>query len=535
MSAIQLPSTIRHGGRMVAPVANARGLLSNDIVHVVLGEAWRRAVPMALLFALVALLVLAVALFVLPLKYTSATTILAQESDIIQPLLEGRAVATEVSDRAGIARQVVFSRKVLEGVLEAGGWLEDAPGPLERDRLIEGLRKRTVVRSPRENLIEITYSDNNPERAFKVTEAFAELFMQETLATKERESREAYEFINTQVGNYHAKLTSAESNLQDYRSRNADAQPGSATDVNTRIAALRTQVEQTRMALMEQNSRENSLASQLSGESAVTAVQTRENLFRAQLIDLQGQLNTLLLNYTEQHPDVVRLRHQMADIQRTIEEDARRPRSTAQAGVAGIDSAQMNPLYQQLRSQLAEARREAGVTQSRLAASQAMLDGELERGRRIALSEGTLAELTRDYEVNRDIYQDLLRRRENARVSMELDQKKRGLTMRIQDPAVMPLRPTGLSPSYFAMGGFALAALLPFGLLYLLARFDPRVRSRAQIEALMPGSVITVVPGYRTARERRHLYFKPTLVSVIVGAVLFAYAAAYVVKQLSHG
>ena len=43
-----------------------------------------------------------------------------------------------------------------------------------------------------------------------------------------------------------------------------------------------------------------------------------------------------------------------------------------------------------------------------------------------ALTESALAELTRDYEVNRDIYQDMLRRRENARVSMELDRERRG-------------------------------------------------------------------------------------------------------------
>ena len=52
-----------------------------------------------------------------------------------------------------------------------------------------------------------------------------------------------------------------------------------------------------------------------------------------------------------------------------------------------------------------------------------MLNSELDRSRRIAASESALAELTRDYEVNRDIYQDLLKRRENARVSMNLDEE----------------------------------------------------------------------------------------------------------------
>src|SRR3546814_2801411 len=128
------------------------------------------------------------------------------------------------------------------------------------------------------------------------------LFIRETLATKERESREAYEFIDKQVQAYHQKLTDAEDNLQEYRARNADAQPGSATDVNARISALRTQVEQARMSLLEQQSRATSISAQLSGESAVTTVQTRQTLHRARLIELQAELDRLLLSFTDRPP-----------------------------------------------------------------------------------------------------------------------------------------------------------------------------------------------------------------------------------------
>ena len=227
-------------------------------------------------------------------------------------------MATGVVDRAGIARQVIYSRRVLEDALKTGGWLDDKPSAIEQDRLMEQIKGRIAITSPRPNLIQITYRDSDAKRTYQVTERLSEMFIKESLAAKERESREAYEFINKQVQDYHAKLLEAEERLRQYRSDNTDAQPGSATDANTRISSLRTTVEQTRMALLEQRSRENAIASQLSGESAVTAVQTRESLYRAQLLELQGQLDRLLLNYTEQHPDVVRVRHQMADLQQAM-------------------------------------------------------------------------------------------------------------------------------------------------------------------------------------------------------------------------
>ena len=526
MNQLALPMRRGHG-----PASSHLQLPPAELAAVLWQEAHRFRVVLATIFAAIALLVLLAGLFVLPQKYTASTTILAQESDIIQPLLEGRAVPTGVVDRAGIARQVVYGRKVMEGILEAGGWLRDDPTPLERDKLIEQIRGNTRITAPRENLVQITYSDSSPERTYQVTRRLADLFISESLATKERESRDAYEFIDKQVGDYHRKLTGAEDNLQRYRSDNADAQPGSATDVNTRIAALRTQVEQARMSLMEQRSRASALDAQLSGESAITAVQTRESLYRSQLIELQGQLDTLLLGYTEQHPDVVRTRHQMADLQAAMQREEQRRAGGSRDALQG--EAQLNPLYQELRSNLSEARREIAATESRMNASQELLDQELGRSRRIAASESTLAELTRDYEVNRDIYQDLLRRRENARVSMELDREKRGLTMRIQDPATMPLRPSGLRLAHFAAAGLLLAAAVPLGLLFARVRFDPRVRSVRQIERANPAwPVLSVVPRYLTARDRRRELGRTALSACIVAAVALAFGFAYGYRHL---
>ena len=527
MKPIALPSR-RPAGAGGASTA----LAPSELAPILLQEARRYHVVLATIFAVIALLVLLAGLFVLPQRYTASTTILAQESDIIQPLLEGRAVSTEVVDRAGIARQVVYGQKVMHGILEAGGWLADKPTPVEQDRLIEDIRGRTQITAPRPNLVQITYHDSDPQRTFRVTERMGQLFISESLATKERESREAYEFIDSRVGDYHKKLTDAEANLRSYRSANADAQPGSATDVSTRIGTLRTQVEQARMQLMEQRSSEQALASQLSGESAVTAVQTRESVYRAQLLSLQGQLDTLLLNYTDQHPDVVRIRHQMADIQTAMQQESQR-RAQPGANDTALGDAQLNPLYQELRSRLAEVRRESAATQSRMASSQALLDEELGRSRRIAASESTLAELTRDYEVNRDIYQDLLRRRENARVSMELDREQRGLTLRVQDPATMPLRPSGLRLMHLAIGGLLLALLVPLGLLFVLVRFDPRVRSVRQLERRTTSyPILTTVPRYRTARDRRREFGRWALSGSIVATVVVAYGLAYGYRQL---
>lgn len=523
-----LPSTLP------APQRSASAPAKPDVSPVeyaklLLKEGRRRIVALTAIFAVISVLTLLAGLFVLAKNYTASVTILAQDSDIIQPLLEGRAVPTGVADRAGMARQIIYGRKVLSEIVGIGNWNKGTLSPIAQDRLMEEIRNRTLVTSPRPDLVTITYRDTDPERTFRVTDAFGSLFISEALAAKERESREAYEFIDKQVQAYHGKLTDAENNLQDYRSRNADAQPGSATDVNSRISALRSQVEQTRMSLLEQESRESSIAAQLSGESAVTSVQTRETLYRTQLIELQAELDRLLLTYTERHPDVMRVRHQMEDVQRMLQQERNRP-VAAQSG-AGSEDAQLNPLYQELRSQLSQSRREVAATRSRMGVAESLLHTELDRSRRIAASESVLAELTRDYEVNREIYQDLLRRRENARVSMGLDQENRGLTLRVQDPAIMPLRPTGLRLMHIAAVGLLAAIAVPLGLLWLLVRFDPRIRSPQMIAAANRYALLATIPAYPSPRERRRQILHVGIGAALVLGVVLLYGITYVYKS----
>ena len=179
-----------------------------SLVPALINEARRRRLMLGIAFALIALAALTAGML-WPRKYVASTTILAQESSIITPLMEGAAAPTANKNRANMARDVIFSRKVMAKILEAGGWMATNPSPVEQDRLAEAIKSRTQVQITRDNLITIAYSDNNAKRTFEVARAFAQLFISESLTSKQRESREAYEFINSQVEAYRAKLTDA--------------------------------------------------------------------------------------------------------------------------------------------------------------------------------------------------------------------------------------------------------------------------------------------------------------------------------------
>jgi polysaccharide chain length determinant protein (PEP-CTERM system associated) len=301
----------------------------------------------------------------------------------------------------------------------------------------------------------------------------------------------------------------------------------------SRINALRTQVENTRMDLMEKRSQESSMVAQLSGESEVNAVQTTEGVYHAQLAELQAQLDKLLLSYTPDYPDVVRVRHQMEDIQRQLSRAEQQKLSAQASGTPiALDShAQFNPLYQQLKSRLSAVRGDLAATGARLSVSESMLGSELARSRHIAATANVTNELTRDYDVNRDVYQDLLKRRENARVSMNLDARQRGVTFVVQNPAALPLVPSGLRFMHFGLAGMALAVAVPLALLFGVARYDPRIRSAEQLERLTGLTVLATVPYYPNAQDRRRQTVQSSLLLLIMLSVFLAYLVVFWLKH----
>jgi uncharacterized protein involved in exopolysaccharide biosynthesis len=183
-----------------------------------------------------------------------------------------------------------------------------------------------------------------------------------------------------------------------------------------------------------------------------------------------------------------------------------------------------------LRTQLAEVRRQGAAAASRVATAQALLEQELARSRKIIGSEPTVTALTRAKDVNQQMYEDLLKRRENARVSMRLDADGRSLGFQIQEPASLPLLPSGLRLMHFAVTGLLFATLVPLLLLSLLVKHDPRVRTPLQIEREAGLPVLASIPIHLTHAQHVQETKRFKLGSALFLAVPLVYALVLLLK-----
>lgn len=496
-----------------------------DLLRMMRREVWLKRKLFAGLYIVTAVLFLVVG-WQWPKVYTSSSSILVDQQSILQPLMQGTAVTTDVMDRAEVAREIIFSRRAMEEVLRNTGWANDDMSDLQKERLAANIEARTTIENAGDNIIRISYADQDAENAYQITRQLTDVFINHSLLSKQQESRDAYEFINGQVLQYHAKLKEAEDALKQFRSQNIDARPGSQVEVNARIVDLKRRKEATELEIRELKSEQETLRKQLSGEAAMTANLTREGEYRGRLAELEQQLATLRLSYHDTYPDIVQLKGQIAALKKAIEEGSDATAgSAASGGIGGTGTS--TELFQQLRSRYSNTETRLAALDERLDEVKMLLGKEQERMLRISQVEAELAQLNRDYEVNQEIYQSLLRQRENARISMNIDQENQGLTFQIQEPAALPLTPRGIRFGHFMTAGLVFSFILPLGLIYGLTLLDQKVRSRSAVSDSLGLPVLASVYPMNTPTEYNLNTFRKSIIllAIVASWIVYGYVA----------
>lgn len=317
---------------------------------------------------------------------------------------------------------------------------------------------------------------------------------------------------------YKKQLEAAEEKLKEFKSKNTD---GSEDAVSARIASLRQEIESLKIAIEETQSRITTINQQLNTEGQYLQAKGQVDELKTRRQTLTAQLEQMLLSYQENYPDVVSLRTQISELDSAINKI-----QSAGDIFTSSDKVQ-NPLYEELRKQLADADVSLRSQKRRMQSLLTLQDDEFARQQRIAANQANLSDLTRDYDVTKKVYEEMLQRKETARVSMTLDIEGQGVSYRIQEPAAFPLKPSGVHFVHFAIVGPIIALLAPMGLLILYILVDPHLRSARVLQKQLPGDieVIGVVPHYKSPIGERLLKKDVLLIGAVIAIGMICYLA----------
>lgn len=478
-------------------------------------------------FVITSLIILSIGI-VWPKRYKAESLIYVDNRSIIKPLMQGAAISSESEDIARNAKEIILGSKILKKVIEVGGWAKPDATPAAIEQVIESIKKKTVIKKVGDTLIKIEFIDQEPNRAYLTTKSMAEYFIDVGKTNKVEESRSAYDFIEKQAAEYLLKLTTVDEKIKNFLTENPDARPGTQEKVTSHIAELNRKYEDTTLALREDEIRRKSIQKQLSGEAVMTISLSKEGNYNKKITEMEDQLETLLLTYTDTYPDVIRLKRQVIDVKHNLKLEIKQReqaiKDAEKKGETYFDSSiATNPIYQQLRTSLSATETDIATNEVRIAEMKAMLESEFDRMRRIQDGDAMMQTLTRDYEVNEGIYQDLLKRRENARVSRSLDTQQKGSTFTILEPAKLPLNPSGLRFLHFLILGIFLGITIPIGAIFLWLQVDNKIRSSRYLSEELGVPVLAEIPHYWKDNERRTYKKNNVILLVAITSVLLIY------------
>jgi polysaccharide chain length determinant protein (PEP-CTERM system associated) len=486
-------------------------------------QVWRRRwLAVAVAWALCVLGWLAIAL--IPNSYESRARVFVQVQSIL-PEQIGIGPAERQNQMLRL-RQTLTSTANLERVVRR----TDLNGQVrsERDlaREVQALRERIEIIATQDNLVEIVARSNlsgfsnaqNARTATAVVQGLLDLFAQESFGDDSAETGQSLAFLEEELRRRETQLREAEQRRVEFEQRYMGQLPGEGS-ISQRMAAARMELSNLDQQLIAARSAVSSLRAQLNATPAMLPGGGGGGGAGSQLAQLEAQLSSQLgMGRTEQHPDVVSTRSQIARLRPLA--DAER-RSGGGGGMA-------NPSYVSLRAMLAE--REAQVSAASI--RRAQIEADLQQLTARQSSEpGVVAEqsrLNRDYDVMKQQYDRLLANREQVRLRSDLQSRTDAINFRVIDPPSRPTVPA--APNRPLLLSLVLIVALAAGVGAAFVRgqlqttFPTETRLAAATGLPVFGTIGEVVTAAQRALRRQRLRW--------LGGSVAALCAAYAVLMV---
>jgi polysaccharide chain length determinant protein (PEP-CTERM system associated) len=454
----------------------------------------------------------------LPARYKSGTLILVEE-----PTMPKNYVVPNVNDdlqgRLQSISQQILSRTrlltIINGLQLYNGKHDMAVSP---DDKVERMRKDIdieLVRAHDDSIsaFRIYYSAPSARVAQDVTSKLTNLFIDENLKVRQQQSEDTTNFIETQLETARTQLNQQEAKIRDFQASHQGELPTQQTTNLQILSGLQAQFQSEQEALntaKQQRVYTQSLVDQDHSLRTPQGSPTGLPAMDQQLAAMRSQLADLTTRYTDNYPDVVRLKKEIAKTERaranliTAMSNAPKGADAATPSHEIVDPTQNAPLLQ-LQGQLHATQIEItnreqaiAVLNSRIADYQRRLNGG-------PASEQQLDELTRGYDQSKANYDDLLKKENESRMATSMEQLQQGERFTILDPPSLPLKPD--SPKRFLLCGVGVVFGLMLAALTVSALefFDDRMHSDKEIKSLLPVPVLSEVPEVSTAADEHRL------------------------------
>jgi polysaccharide chain length determinant protein (PEP-CTERM system associated) len=441
---------------------------------------------------------------VLPKKYTSSTLVLIEQpavpTELIRPV-----ITDDLNQRMASMKAQILSRSRLEMIINKFNLYSQQRATTHMEDLVDKLKSAVSVelieplqgsanREPPGFNVSVTFDD--PQLAQQICQEITSMFMEQNATNRVDKSNKTTQFLTEQVDEAKQKLDEQDRKLAQFKSEHLVALPEQEQTNLSLLAGMNTQLDAATQALtraqQDKTLNETLLGQQEANWKASQTGQQNPESQEQQLTALQDQLAILLTKYTPEHPDVIKAKSQIEDLKkRMIAEPA--PKTQPSGTQLGLREP---PSIQQLRTKIKQDELNIADLTKRQAQIQEQIRSVQGRLQASPVVEQQLKELTRSYQTASDIYNELLKKRENSAMARDLEHEQQGETFKVLDMPSLPSSPSFPKKTVFVGGGAGAGLALSLVILYLLALTDKALYSERDVELCLKLPVLASVPTF---------------------------------------
>ncbi len=414
--------------------------------------------------------------FLLPKRYKSSTLILV-ESDPVPESFVPKVSTERAGRRLQTLKQEVFSRTRLAMVAKE----LDPYGAMVTDGVagtVERMGKALAVTLKSNDAFGIEFTHSDPRMAQKVANRVTQLFIEQAIEMRKAQVNDAYQFIESELDEARRQVEKREEALRVYKEEHMGTLP---EQLNSNLATLqRLQIEYQAVS----DSLRSAMDRVVMVESSTVVKGTPSADPRLELRQLKGDLASMRVRYTDEHPDVRSLQGRIDSLEKAI----------AAAGLAA--SPPERPQAIQERLEVRDLTEKRSQLEGKIAALQSRVD-------KTPKTEQELSTLTRDYDKLNENYLTLLKKKMDAQMAAKLEQRWQGDRFRVLDPANLPESPSFPQPWTFIIAGVVTGLLAGMGTCFVADFLDQSVRNVRELEQLLPYPVLAVLPFIVPEKETR--------------------------------
>ena len=439
----------------------------------------------------------------LPNKFKSQTLIIIEQPTVPQKIVESLDTQ-DINQRLSSMQQQILSRSRLEPIIRQFNLYPEDVNRMSMDELVARLQKAieitpimpmTEMRTGQLPGFYVAVTLDNARPAQEVCTAITSMFIEQNLRLRQEHSETTTQFLAQELTSAKASLDDQDAKLAAFKSHHIGELPDDEQTNLNLLTGLTSQLDASTQALARAQQDKSFSESLLSQQVAAwQASQTGRNpeTLEQQLIALQALLTKLEASYTDDYPDVIKAKSDIAALEKKIAESDGPSKTNASSKTPKISTEPAQ--IQQLRAQLhnddvliaaktkeqEQIRKQIDLYQARVQSSPAV--------------EQQYKELTRGYQTALDSYNSLQKELTDSNMAVNLERKQEGEQFVVLDPANLPDKPTFPNRPLFALYGFGGGLGLGFALAFFLEMKDSSFKTERDVEFALHLPVLAMVP-----------------------------------------